>query len=173
MDEKQLQQEFIKYLAQKSGAQSQQELEAYIQQLGEEGLKQEYAQFMQMIQSAKNGAKLNYLRQLKGKCPEGYEMQFLKKGGQLCKQCVKKQEKMENGGELPSDPIEAFKCGRKMKKKKCEAGAPIEMDKCGSKMKKKEEGGQIPADKCGGKAKQKKACGGAKMNIPFQNRVLS
>lgn len=151
MDKKQLQEAFIQYLAKLSGAQTQQELEAYIQNLGEDGLKQVYAQFMQevqgQVQSAKNGAKLNYLRELKGQCPDGYELQYFKKGGQLCTQCVQKQQKMEQGGEMPSDPVEAFKCGRKVNKKKCEAGAPIEMDKCG------------------GKPKKKKACGGVKMKF--------
>ena len=58
---------------------------------------------------------------------------------------------MQDGGDLPQDPIDQFKCGRKMKKKKCEAGGTVDMDKCGAKMKKKkcENGGFIPFDKCG------------------------
>lgn len=39
---------------------------------------------------AKFGAKLNYIRYLKGKCPQGYETQYFKKGGKVCKSCVKK-----------------------------------------------------------------------------------
>lgn len=148
MNEQELQQAFIQYLAQKTGAKSQQELEAVIQQLGEEGLKQAYAEFMQMmqqqqVQAAKFGAKLNYIKQLRGQCPEGYEMQYFKSGGQLCKKCIAKQKSMQDGGELSSNPIDAFKCGSKMKKKKKAEGGNIEFDKCGKKMKKKECGGQM------------------------------
>ncbi len=142
MNEQELQQAFIQFLAQKTGAKSQQELEAVIQQLGEEGLKQAYQEFMQLmqqqqVQAAKFGAKLNYIKQLRGQCPDGYEMQYFKSGGTLCKKCMKKQQ----GGEVetPKNPIDAFKCGRKMKKK--EQGGNIEFDKCGKKMKKKEIGG--------------------------------
>ena len=39
---------------------------------------------------AKFGAKLNYIRYLNGKCPQGYETQYFKKGGKVCKSCVKK-----------------------------------------------------------------------------------
>lgn len=150
MNEQELQQAFIQFLAQKTGAKTQQELEAAIQQLGEEGLKQAYAEFMQLIQqqqvqAAKFGAKINYIKKLRGQCPDGYELQYYKSGGQLCKKCMKKQV-MQDGGDLPQDPIDQFKCGRKMKKKKCEAGGTVDIDKCGAKMKKKkcEAGGFIP-----------------------------
>lgn len=123
MDEQQLKAAFIQYLQQKSGAQTQQELEAYIQQLGEEGLQKEYAQFMQLIQQQQVAAKrfggmLNYVGKLRGVCPEGYEMQYFKQGGQICKKCVQKA-RMEYGGKAPQNPVDAFKCGRKMKKKAC------------------------------------------------------
>lgn len=152
MNEQQLKEAFMQYLQQKSGAQTQQEFEAYIQQLGEEGLQQEYAQFMQMMQqqqvaARKFGGMLNYIGKLRGVCPEGYEMQFFKQGGQICKKCVQKA-KMEDGGKTPQNPVDAFKCGRKMKKKAC--GGSVEKDKCGNKME---------MDKCGSKMK-KKACGG-------------
>ena len=80
---------------------------------------QAIAQQMQQgqVQAAKFGAKLDYTRQLRGLCPEGYEMQYFKSGGRLCKKCVAKQKKMEEGGEVPSNPVDSFKCGRKMKKK--------------------------------------------------------
>lgn len=137
----------MQYLQQKSGAQTQQEFEAYIQQLGEEGLQQEYAQFMQMMQqqqvaARKFGGMLNYVGKLRGVCPEGYEMQFFKQGGQICKKCVKKA-KMEDGGKTPQNPVDAFKCGRKMKKKAC--GGSVEKDKYGSK---------IETAKCGNKMKK-------------------
>lgn len=123
----------MQYLQQKSGAQTQQEFEAYIQQLGEEGLQQEYAQFMQMMQqqqvaARKFGGMLNYVGKLRGVCPEGYEMQFFKQGGQICKKCVQKA-KMEDGGKTPQNPVDAFKCGRKMKKKAC--GGPVKKEQTG------------------------------------------
>ena len=161
MNEQQLKEAFMQYLQQKSGAQTQQEFEAYIQQLGEEGLQQEYAQFMQMMQqqqvaARKFGGMLNYIGRLRGVCPEGYEMQFFKQGGQICKKCVQKA-KMEEGGKTPQNPVDAFKCGRKMKKKACggsvekdKCGNKMEMDKCGSKMKKKACGGQVKKDQQGG-----------------------
>lgn len=44
-------------------------------------------------QVARNGAKLNYIKKLKGECPEGYEMSYFKAGGKVCKKCQKKVEK--------------------------------------------------------------------------------
>ena len=160
MNEQELQQAFIQFLAQKTGAKTQQELEQVIQQLGEEGLKKAYAEFMQMmqqqqVQAAKFGAKLNYIRSLRGQCPDGYELQYYKSGGQLCKKCIRKQM-MQEGEDVPQNPVDQFKCGRKIKKKKCETGGMINMDKCGAKMKKKkcEDGGFIPFNKCGKKIKR-------------------
>ncbi len=136
MNEQQLKKAFMQYLQQKSGAQTPQEFEAYVQQLGEEGLQQEYAQFMQMIQqqqvaARKFGGMLNYVEKLRGICPEGTEMQFFKKGGQICKKCVQKA-KMEEGGKAPQNPVDAFKCGRKMKKKAC--GGQVKKNQQGSKL---------------------------------------
>ena len=162
MNEQQLQQVFLQYLMQKTGAQNQQQLEQVIQQLGEDGLKQAYAQFMQemqqqQVQAAKFGAKLNYIRKLNGQCPEGMEMYYYKQGGRLCRKCIQAKQNEEEI-EYPSNPIDAFKCGRKMKKKKCEIGGTVDMDKCGAKMKKKkcEDGGIVNIDKCGAKIKKKK-----------------
>lgn len=179
MNEQQLQQAFIQFLAQKTGARNQQELKAAIQQLGEEGLKQAYAEFMQMmqqqqVQAAKFGAKLNYIKSLRGQCPEGYEISYYKVGGTLCKKCMKKQQEMKDGGQVPKNPIDEFKCGRKMKKAQ---GGAVDFEKCGGKTKKtkkKEEGGELNSTKnpkafskmalakCG--AKLKEACKGMQMN---------
>ena len=171
MNEQQLQQAFLQYLMQKTGAQDEQQLEQVVQQLGEDGLEQAYAQFMQemqqqQIQAAKFGAKLNYIKKLNGQCPDGYELQYYKSGGQLCKKCMKKQV-MQDREYLPQDPIDQFKCGRKIKKKKCEAGGTVDLDKCGAKMKKKkcEDGGIVNIDKCGAKIKKKKCENGG--FIPF------
>ena len=46
-------------------------------------------------QAARNGAKLNYIKRLKGECPEGYEMAYFKAGGKVCKKC---QKVMKNCG---------------------------------------------------------------------------
>lgn len=85
--------------------------------MGEQGLQQAYQEFMQEMQQqqaqkAKFGAKLNYIRSLNGMCPEGTEVQYYKQGGHICKKCIAKQQANGNG----QDSVEAFKCGRKMKK---------------------------------------------------------
>lgn len=171
MNEQQLQQAFLQYLMQKTGAQNEQQLEQVVQQLGEDGLKQAYAQFIQemqqqQVQAAKFGAKLNYIRKLNGQCPEGMEMYYYKQGGRLCRKCMQVKQNEEET-EYPSNPIDAFKCGRKIKKKKCEIGGTVDMDKCGAKMKKKkcEDGGTVNIDKCGAKIKKKKCENGGL--IPF------
>lgn len=171
MNEQQLQQAFLQYLMQKTGAQNEQQLEQVVQQLGEDGLKQAYAQFIQemqqqQVQAAKFGAKLNYIRKLNGQCPEGMEMYYYKQGGRLCRKCMQVKQNEEEI-EYPSNPIDAFKCGRKIKKKKCEIGGTVDMDKCGAKMKKKKckDGGTVNIDKCGAKIKKKKCENGGL--IPF------
>ena len=60
-------------------------------------------------QVARNGAKLNYIKRLKGECPEGYEMTYFKAGGKVCKKCQKKVEKACGGKQLA-------KCGTKFHK---------------------------------------------------------
>lgn len=177
MNEQQLQQAFLQFLAQKTGAKNEAELKQAIQKLGREGIQQAYQEFMQVMQqqqvkAAKFGAKLNYIRHLRGECPEGTEMQYFKVGGRLCKKCMKKEQ---DGGTVGGDPVDAFKCGRKMKKKKCATGGAIDSKaqggaidsaKCGKKMKKKAVGGtMVEQDKCGKKLK-KKADGG---DIDYNN----
>ena len=56
--------------------------------------------------AARNGAKLNYIKKLKGECPDGYEMKYFKAGGKVCKKCQKKVEKACGGKQLA-------KCGTK------------------------------------------------------------
>lgn len=152
MNEQELQQAFIQFLAQKTGAKSQQELEAIIQQMGEEGLKQAYAEFMQVMQqqqvrAAKFGAKLNYIKQLRGQCPDGYEAKYLKEGGMMTKKCVACEQNAQEVQE-PSNPIEAFKCGRKMRKTDKKAcGGPVKKDKCGNKIEKAEVGTKVVGHK--------------------------
>lgn len=137
-EQQQMQQAFLQYLAQQTGAKSQQELEQIIQQMGEDGLKQAYAQFVQamqqqQVQAAKFGAKLNYIKQLNGQCPQGMEMYYYKEGGRLCKKCMQaKQNGRELENQAPANPIDAFKCGRKIRKNQQGKKFPlIETDKRG------------------------------------------
>lgn len=146
MNEQELQQAFIQFLAQKTGAKTQQELEQVIQQLGEDGLKQAYSEFMQLVQqqqvrAAKFGTKLNYIKQLRGQCPNGYEIEYYKSGGNLCKKCVKKQ--IETGDVLTdfkNRKIESDKCGKKIKKKKCQNGGFVSFNQNGNVLERFQKG---------------------------------
>ena len=169
MNEQQLQQQIVQLVqaAMQGDQQATQQIQQ-IMQAAQQG-NQQAAQIAQMIQqvarqmqqqqvqAARFGAKLNYIRQLKGQCPEGYKMEYYKEGGQLCKKCMKVQQ---NGGDVkqaPNTVAGQFK---------------MEAAKCGKKMKKKEEGGTIESEKCGGKPKLKKrACGGS-MNKKINKRLL-
>lgn len=74
-------------------------------------LLQAVVQQMKGSRKARLGAKLDYIKQSIGECPEGQEVVYFKKGGEICKVCAGK--KMQDGGK--SDPIKEFK---KRKKKK-------------------------------------------------------
>lgn len=132
-NQEELQKAFLAFLIQDAAAQgvqlqSEQDLQAYAEQLGEEGIKAKYQEFMQKMQGgamARLGAKLEYYRKLKGVCPEGQELVFFKQGGRICKACQKKADMVEKGKKM--NPVEEFKSKRKSK---------IKSDKCGSKMKK-------------------------------------
>lgn len=90
--------------------------------LNKEKLAQLYQTFkkeQQGVQTAMNGAKLNYINQLNGKCPQGTHLSYYRIGGTLCKKCE------ADAHNESSDPIKAFK------------------QKCGGKVKKKELGGEI------------------------------
>ena len=144
-----------------------------IQQLqgNEQALEQALTQFLQEMQGAQKarlGAKLNYIRSLKGNAPEGMDVEYYKCGGQVKKKFIKKNACGSKG----MAAVKAFKdkCGSKMKKKSCkEFGGEIQSDKCGSKMKKskKEFGGEIQFDKCGSKMK---AQNGMKANNKTSNK---
>lgn len=139
MNEQQLQQAFLQFLAQKTGAKTEAELKQVIQQLGEQGIQEAYQEFMQymqqaqqqQVQAAKHGAKIAYIKQLRGICPDGFEMKYYKAGGQLCKKCMKKAQE---GGNMPSgdNAIDQFKKGRKMKKD-C-GGSKLKFAENGSKL---------------------------------------
>lgn len=101
-----------------------QRVEQQDQQAIEEFSQVEQIAQQQMATSAAKGAKLNYIRSLKGKCPEGQEPIYLKNGGQ-CGCGPKKELKLENGDKVENKK-DFFK-----------------KDKCGGKMKKHQDGGQI------------------------------
>lgn len=117
-EQQQLQQAFLQWLAQKTGAKSQEELQAVVQKLGEDGLKQAYQQFLQemqgQVQAAKRGARLDYIKSLRGKCPNGFKVEYYKAGGRLCKKCVANEVSSKKA---KVDPVAEFKCGRKIGKK--------------------------------------------------------
>lgn len=147
------QEEFVKVLASVIGAKSQEELDNGIKDLGEQGLKIMYQQYKQVKEKgsqglqilkqtynkimeqkqvyAKLGAKLDYINQLRGKCPDGYEVEKFGSGG--CVKCKKKQQ----AGEQVVEQFRSEKCGGKVKKR-------VSKKKCGSKMK------PVPTDKFGG-----------------------
>jgi hypothetical protein len=121
MNDQELQKAFMAYLIEDAAVQgmqiqSEQDLQAYAQQLGEEGLKAKYQEFMQKMQGgvkAALGAKLNYIHKLKGNCPDGYEMVYMKEGGRFCQVCQKKTEKAKPGAKLEKNAISDFKEKRK------------------------------------------------------------
>ena len=76
-------------------------------------LLQAIVQQMKGSRKARLGAKLDYIKQSIGECPEGQEVVYFKKGGEICKMCAGK--KMQDGGK--SDPIENFKKKKKKKMK--------------------------------------------------------
>lgn len=96
--------------------------------------------------AARLGAKLNFIRSLKGNAPEGMVVEYYKEGGQVKKKFVKAAggAKEKDGKKVISD----------FKKKAC-GGAKF-----------KQQGGEIPEKKCGGKAK-KHQLGGSLNGVPF------
>lgn len=121
---------FKKWITQKlrNGEISESELEDK-QKLAQ--LYQSFIKEQQGVQTAMNGAKLNYINKLNGKCPQGTHLSYYRIGGTLCKKCE------ADAYNESSDPIKAFKqkCGGKVKK--------AAKQKCGGKVKKKELGGEV------------------------------
>lgn len=122
--------DFKKWIIQKlrNGEISESELEDK-QKLAQ--LYQSFKKEQQGVQTAMNGAKLNYINKLNGKCPQGTHLSYYRIGGTLCKKCE------ADAYNESSDPIKAFKqkCGGKVKK--------AVKQKCGGKVKKKELGGEV------------------------------
>lgn len=76
-------------------------------------LLQAIIQKMQGSRKARLGAKLNYFKQT-NECPEGQEVVYFKKGGEICKVC--QGRKMQNGGK--SNPVSDFKKKREQEQLK-------------------------------------------------------
>lgn len=118
---------YLNYLGvfEEEGIQSQEQFMEYLQGIGEDGVNQ-YIQQMsqdkdfleqykaykeqQGVQAAKFGMKINYLRTLRGACPYGEEMVYYKKGGKMCKKCVKKDKGI---AKKYQNPIEEFRAQKK------------------------------------------------------------
>lgn len=100
LDNTEEQKAFIAFLMQESGAKNQEQLEQFIQSLGEEGLKQEYQKFVQAIKQGiptqKLGGKLSYLK-------------YLRNGGYV--------DNNTSTEALPQSPINEFKSKFKKNKK--------------------------------------------------------
>lgn len=122
-NQQELQKAFVAYLiqdAQSQGVriQSEQDLQAYAEQLGEDGIRAKYQEFMQKMQGgvmARLGAKLEYYKKLKGVCPEGEELVYFKQGGRICKACQKAQKGTKVTKK--ANEVDKFKAGRAQYKK--------------------------------------------------------
>jgi hypothetical protein len=94
------------------------------------GMKKIIEQLSQKAPMAKQGTKLNYIKHLKGICPEGYEVVYMAKGGAagcpVCKKAAKgtevpekvEKEKPVTGGvssTMNSIKADLMKCGGKKK----------------------------------------------------------
>lgn len=112
MENKEEIKEFQNYLIQEAQANNK-DPEKYVQELGEEGLKEAYKRFQTYKQKktkkAAHGAKLDYIKRLKDQCAEDEELVYFKRGGSIGCGCVKKKE---TGGTVPKKPqsaVEKFK----------------------------------------------------------------
>lgn len=96
-----------------------QKVQQVMQSMSQQDLEQVQQQAQQLIeqqtQKAQKGAKLNYIKTLKGQCPEGYELNYFKAGGKVCSKCQKKMEESKKGS-----PIEQFKNKNKKNNSKAE-----------------------------------------------------
>jgi hypothetical protein len=63
--------------------------------------------------TARLGAKLNYIRTIRGGCPEGQQLVYFKQGGRVCKKCVEAAggAKVKDGKKEISDFKKKKACG--------------------------------------------------------------
>lgn len=124
------QQAFTAYLIKILNPKDTQDFEGRVQVMSEKEIGELYKQFKSMEQEitlAKLGAKLDYIKELRGTCPEGYEVEKFMAGG-----CVKCKKKAKEG---TIDNIKKeMKCGGKMGKRK------ISKKEMGDKVQKLEPG---------------------------------
>lgn len=116
--------EFASYLYAISGAKNDEELQKFLLDTGIEEINKLYTDWKSnksKVMEAKDGARIDYIKRLQGRCPEGYEVEKYMAGG--CVKCRKKA--MAEGNKV----IDVFKdkCGGKAKKriKKNENGDTI------------------------------------------------
>ena len=107
-------------------------------------LEQALGQFMQEMQQqqaqmAKQGAKLQYIKNLKHQCPEGEHLEYFAKGGNIGCNCVKNKQGGKTEPKKNALDLYKEKCGGKMKKN----GGNLPEEKCGGKMKKHQIGGTL------------------------------
>lgn len=74
--------------------------------------------------TAKLGAKLEYLRSLKGECPEGQQLVYFKQGGRVCKKCIEAAGGAKVKGKEAIDEFKKKACGGS--KMKLEEGKKIQ-----------------------------------------------
>ena len=96
------------------------------------------------------GAKLQYLESLKGECPEGQHLEYMKAGGKVCKRCM-----MDN-------PVP-----HQFAKKKKAKVSVVQSD-----MKEKGSKKALPMAKCGGKNKIGKKMNGGTLTQQFMNTYI-
>lgn len=130
-NEQELQKAFMAFLIEDAATQgmqiqSEEDLKQYVESLGQEGIQAKYQEFMKLMSGASTqkpskrlGGHLNYLKQIKGACPDGEETYYFKEGGSVkrgCKPCMEKAKKGAKFDNEDTDPVKKFKCGRKVKK---------------------------------------------------------
>lgn len=145
---------FALYLAEVLEAKGPKELDTKIQNLSQDELNQLTTSFDTIYEQqmdaqailAKAGAKLNYIKKLNNRCPEGYEPQKFQAGGKTCTKCVPAQQKtigesawLKKGSKVVSDIKSEMCSGGKMKcggktgkstmKKKGEEGTKLQKNK--------------------------------------------
>ena len=119
-----------------------QQVQQTMQSMSQQDLEQVQQQAQQLMeqqtQKAQKGAKLQYLKLLKGTCPEGYDLNFYKKGGKVCSQCEKRM------AEKKQSPIEQFKSKNKKTKATLVDKTKVPIKK--NFVKKDQKGGIVPTD---------------------------
>lgn len=191
-EEQAIQKEFVAFLKKKYGDKLD---EKKLQQLKESGqIEKDIQEFKKakqqeqkvQAQKAAHGAKLDYIKTISHKCPEGQELYYFKVGGKVG--CGCKGKKMENGGEVPqkfkktkvikiepSDTIHTKQFGiRNLNRDKQLKNIPQLTNEQYRKLSnseqlrvhEKDEEREAKKQKCGGKVKKHQQ-GGSLNGIPF------